>query len=208
MRVRAVAAKQARRNSGWAIQKIGWRSSRTSRTVPPPRAVTTAITTTPSQSRLLRPAASAPLMANTATPTTSRTWRMCRSLPSQPGLHTALQRGGVVRVAPIEDLSDFLQNLVSSVWLGEEGDVRPFHSVVDQHLGGMSRHIKDALVGPLLRDELAKLDAVTVRHDHVHDQQIDVTARLTQNRKGFFGVLRFQNAVALLTQDSVRNPTR
>jgi hypothetical protein len=72
----------------------------------------------------------------------------------------------------------------------------------------MSRHIKDALVGPLLRDELAKLNAVTVRHDHVHDQQIDVTARLTQNREGFFGVLRFQNAVALLTQDSVRNPTR
>ena len=127
-------------------------------------------------------------------------------LPSQPGLHTAFHRRGVLRVAPIEDLVDFLQNHVSSVWLGEEGDVRPFHPVVDQHLSRMSRHIKDALVGPFLCDELAKLDAVAVRHDHVHDQQIDVTARLTQNRKGFFGVLRFENAVALLTQDSVRHP--
>src|SRR5882724_5213197 len=44
-------------------------------------AVTTAITATPSQSRRLRPAARAPLMANTATPRSSRTWRMLALLP-------------------------------------------------------------------------------------------------------------------------------
>ncbi len=48
-----------------AIQKMGCRSSRRSRSVPPPIAVTTTITATPRISRPLRPAASTPLTAKT-----------------------------------------------------------------------------------------------------------------------------------------------
>src|SRR3569832_2327556 len=55
-------------NQGDEIQKIGWRPIRTSRSVPPPVAVTIASTSTPTGSRDLRAAASAPLAAKTATP--------------------------------------------------------------------------------------------------------------------------------------------
>ncbi len=53
-------------------QKIGWRSRRRSRSVPPPMAVIAATTITPSRSRSRSRAASTPLAANTATPARSK----------------------------------------------------------------------------------------------------------------------------------------
>ena len=66
--VKAAAAAITPSMPGRATQNTGVRPSSRSRSVPPPTAVTTATTSTPIQSRRRRPAASAPLIANTPTP--------------------------------------------------------------------------------------------------------------------------------------------
>src|SRR3954471_18492110 len=60
--------------------------------VPPPMAVTDPSTITPSRSRPRRPAASAPLTANTATPTRSKTYASTRFSAEGP-LRLDLHRG-------------------------------------------------------------------------------------------------------------------
>jgi hypothetical protein len=71
--VNAVAPRITRRYVGSAIQKIGCRFRRMSRKVPPPVAVTIAMTATPSQSSLFRPAVRTPLTAKTPAPRSSMT---------------------------------------------------------------------------------------------------------------------------------------
>ena len=70
--IAAVAAKMTHSCRGSSIQNTCPRSSSRSRSVPPPMAVTAASTRAPTQSRPLRPAASAPETANTATPSRPR----------------------------------------------------------------------------------------------------------------------------------------
>jgi hypothetical protein len=126
------------------------------------------------------------------------------SLPSKAWRPAAFNRGILYRTMPtLERLAHLGQGFVPGVGLGEERHIQSSEAMPYQHFGGMGGHEEDSLVRPLVQDRLGKLDAIALGHDHIDHHQIDSSASLTQDGERLGIILRFEDAIAFLTQNAV-----
>jgi hypothetical protein len=70
----------------------------------------------------------------------------------------------------------------------------------------MSRHIQDALIGPLLQHLTSCSHAITLRHDHIDHEEIDATSGEAEHVKGFGTRIGFEDSEALFGEDPVGHP--
>src|SRR4051812_49396969 len=78
--------------------------------------------------------------------------------------------------------------------------------MLDQHLGRMGGHVEDALIGPLLQNQLPQMDSIALGHHHVQHQQVHSSPRLTEHVQGLGGRLCLEHAVAFLAKNTVSYP--
>jgi hypothetical protein len=79
--------------------------------------------------------------------------------------------------------------------------------MLHQYLGRMSGHVQNALVGPTLENLASDCDTIAFRHYHVHDDKVHTTSCLAQRIESFRTVLGLEDAVSLLAQDAVGDPS-
>jgi hypothetical protein len=109
-------------------------------------------------------------------------------------------------VTPFEGLPYLRQNLAAGIGLGEEGNVEGRESMLGQDLGRVSRHIEDALIGPLLQYLAACGHAIALRHHHIDHEEVHPPASQAQHIEGFDPGVGLEDAEALLREDPVSNP--
>jgi hypothetical protein len=77
-----------------------------------------------------------------------------------------------------------------------------------QDLGGMGRHVEDALVGPLLQHLSGDGYPVTLGHDHIDYEEVHPAPHQPQDIQRFGAVLGLEHAVSLLAEDAIGDPSR
>jgi hypothetical protein len=111
----------------------------------------------------------------------------------------------VLLVTSFEGLLYLRQHLAAGIRLGEEGNVEGGESMLRQDLGRVSRHIEDALIGPLLQYLATCGHAIALRHHHIDHEEVDPPAGQAQHIDGFDPGVGFEDPKALLREDPISN---
>ena len=101
-------------------------------------------------------------------------------------------------MTPLEGLRYLRQYLASSIRFREEWDIEGLEPMLCQHLGWMSRHVEDALIGPLLEDQTASRHPIAFRHHDIDHNQVDPAVGEAQYIQGFHPGVSFEDPEALL----------
>jgi hypothetical protein len=76
-----------------------------------------------------------------------------------------------------------------------------------QDLGGVSRHVEDALTRPALQYLTSRSYSITLRHYHVDHEQVDPPTGEAQHVQSFDTRVGLEDPEALLGEDSVSDPS-
>lgn len=78
--------------------------------------------------------------------------------------------------------------------------------MLNQYFGGMSRHVKNALVRPFLQDPAGGCYSVALRHNDINHDQVDAPPCQVEYIDGLRAVLGLEDTVPLLAENAVRDP--
>jgi hypothetical protein len=103
----------------------------------------------------------------------------------------------------LERFAHLGQSFVPGVGLGQERHIQRGEPMPHQHFGGMGGHEEDSLVRPLVQDRFGELDTVAFGHDHIDHHQIDSSPSLAQDGERLGIILRLEDAIAFLAQNTI-----